>query len=277
MDLRRIVVATDASEAGRAAIRAGRQMAEAAGGELIVMTAALNARAAVAVGGGTWDQGIDSVDALARHLSTEFDNVVPPNVELALVAGLPGIEVPRFAEERGAGLIVLGRKPRSQAARLVMGDTADAVARRSRIPCLIVPNGSGRFTRVLAALDGTPRADIVFDAACGFARPLGAELGVVTVERRGAGEPAALSARLPGARSERVTRSAQELGARCGLAVRAMARQGETVPEILAEAASWDVLAVGYHRGGPPGIIEAGSVARRLAHGTPGALLTVPL
>ena len=48
MDLRRIVVATDASEAGRAAIRAGRQMAEAAGGELIVMTAALNARAAVA-------------------------------------------------------------------------------------------------------------------------------------------------------------------------------------------------------------------------------------
>jgi nucleotide-binding universal stress UspA family protein len=277
MEVNRIVVATDASEAGRAAIRAGRQVAEAAGAELIVMTAAVNGRAAVAMGGGTWDQGIDSVDALGRHLSAEFDNVLPPHVELAVVGGLPGIEVPRFAEDRGASLIVLGRKPRSQAARLVMGDTADAVARRSRIPCLIVPQGAGPFTRVLAALDGTPRADIVFDTACRFARPLGAGLGVVTVEPRRAGEPAALAARLTGARSARVTRAAQELGARCGLEVTTIARQGDTVSEILAEAANWDVLAVGYHRGGPPGIIEAGSVARRLAHGTSGALLTVPL
>ena len=52
---------------------------------------------------------------------------------------------------------------------------------------------------------------------------------------------------------------------------------GEPVAEIMAASAGWDVLVVGYHRGGPPGIIEGGSVARRLAHMVPGALMTVPL
>jgi nucleotide-binding universal stress UspA family protein len=38
-----------------------------------------------------------------------------------------------------------------------------------------------------------------------------------------------------------------------------------------------DVLAIGYHRGGPPGVLEAGSTARRLAHVAPCAVLTLPL
>ena len=38
-----------------------------------------------------------------------------------------------------------------------------------------------------------------------------------------------------------------------------------------------DVLAIGYHRGGLPGILEAGSTARHLAHTAPCAVLTIPL
>jgi nucleotide-binding universal stress UspA family protein len=34
---------------------------------------------------------------------------------------------------------------------------------------------------------------------------------------------------------------------------------------------------IGCHRGGPPGILEAGSTARRLAHTAPCAVLTIPL
>jgi nucleotide-binding universal stress UspA family protein len=278
MELSRVIVATDASEAGRAAIRAGRAVAAASGARLTVMTAALKSAAAVAAGAGGWDEGIDSLEALTRHLRAELGaEALPADIELDVVPGLPGIEVPRYAEEHGASLIVLGRKPRSQAARLVMGDTADAVARRSRVPCLIVPPARMSFERVLVALDATVRGRIVCDTACAFARAIGAKLGVVTIEPQRVGEPDALADQVPGARSERVARAARELAERCGLDVEVILRRGDPVREIMAAAAGWDILVVGYHRGGPPGIIEGGSVARRLAHQVPGALMTVPL
>jgi nucleotide-binding universal stress UspA family protein len=34
---------------------------------------------------------------------------------------------------------------------------------------------------------------------------------------------------------------------------------------------------IGYHRGGLPGIIEAGSTARHVVHTAPCAVLTIPL
>lgn len=278
MELSRVVVATDASDAGRAAIQAGRAVAAASGARLTIMTAALKSAAAIAAGSGSWDQGIESVEALARHLRAVLGaDAIPPDIELDVATGLPGIEVPRYAEANGASLIVLGRKPRSHAARLVMGDTADAVARRSRVPCLIVPPGKIRLERILVALDGTVRGDIVFDTACALARALGASLGVVTIGPQHDGEPETLAAEVPGARAERIARTARELGERCGLSVEVIVRRGEPVTEIMAASAGWDLLVVGYHRGGPPGIIEGGSVARRLAHLVPGALMTVPL
>ena len=278
MEPGRIIVATDASDAGRAAIQAGLHIARASGAGLTVMTAALESAAAIAAGSGGWAQGIDSVDELARHLRAELDaDTIPADIELDVITGLPGIGVPRYAEARGASLVVLGRKPRSQAARLVMGDTADAVTRRSRIPCLVVPTGETHFDRILVALDGTVRGEIVFDTACAWARAIGASLGVVTIARQHAGEPDALAAQVPGARAERVARTAKELAERCGLGVEVLVRRGDPVVEIMAASAGWDVLVVGYHRGGPAGIIEGGSVARRLAHQVSGALLTVPL
>ena len=38
-----------------------------------------------------------------------------------------------------------------------------------------------------------------------------------------------------------------------------------------------DALVIGYHRGGPPGSLEAGSTARSLAHMAPCAVLSIPL
>jgi nucleotide-binding universal stress UspA family protein len=56
-------------------------------------------------------------------------------------------------------------------------------------------------------------------------------------------------------------------------------RRGEIVEQILAtvHATGADVLVIGYHRGGLPGIIEAGSTARRVVHTAPCAVLTIPL
>jgi nucleotide-binding universal stress UspA family protein len=56
-------------------------------------------------------------------------------------------------------------------------------------------------------------------------------------------------------------------------------RRGEIVREILLTVGELeaDLLVIGYHRGGPPGVLEAGSTARHLAHTAPCAVLTIPL
>jgi gamma-glutamyltranspeptidase len=116
-------------------------------------------------------------------------------------------------------------------------------------------------------------------------------LAIVTVEPSYANEPKALAEALPTARSQalmdRVAAQADADQLACldrpsgnGAAPGLVAiRRGDVVAQVLAavEAAGADVLAVGYHRGGPPGSIEGGSIARRLAHQAPCAFLAVPL
>ena len=200
--------------------------------------------------------------------------------ELATACGVPGIEICRFAEQAEADLLVLGRKRHSQMTRLLLGDTADAVARRSRSPCLFVPPRSGEIRKVLVALDGSDRGMNVMNQACDFARYAGATVEAVTVERRPAGEPLQVVSELPVARSSSLQARVREVLAREGFPDAPLAiRRGEIVEQVVTEAQEGgaQVLAIGYHRGGPPGVLEAGSTARRLAHAAPCAVLTVPL
>ena len=95
--------------------------------------------------------------------------------------GDPAAEICRFAETREADLLILGRKPRSRAARLLLGDTADLVLRRSRVPCLLQP-GTPPITQLLVAVDGSPQALRVLAAGRDFAAAAGAAIRVATVK-----------------------------------------------------------------------------------------------
>jgi len=203
--------------------------------------------------------------------------------------GLPGVEICHFAEDREAGLVVLGRKNRSTMQRLMLGDTADEVVRRSQVPCLAVRAGVDQaFGQVLVAIDGTERGLSVLFAALDLTRSIDGKLRVVTVEPYRAGDaerelsPSTRSARL--AQSVDRIRLDDEHGTswdRVGPSGDSslVIRRGQVVEEILAEvtASGADVLVIGYHRGGPAGVIEAGSVARRVLHQAECAVLTVPL
>lgn len=282
MKLRRIVVAVDESDAGRWAARAGLELAVQAGAELAVIRAVPMPSGRVlagagAISGGPPDAPTVEVERLSRWLAPELPAQGGPAVGLAIAHGVPSIEICRYAEEVGAGLVVLGRKLRSATTRLLIGDTADAVARRSRLPCLFVPSGCRPMRRILAALDGTDRGLAVMVAAIGLARAASAELRAVTVEPSASGEPDAASPVL--ARTALLEERLREaLGGDRPIAPLEV-RRGATVEQILASiaAADADTLAVGYHRGGPAGILEAGSTGRRLLHAAPGAVLTIPL
>jgi len=213
---------------------------------------------------------------LSRRLEGELRREAPRvTPTFTVLSGVPGIEIPRYAEEHGGDLLVLGRKQRTQRQRMFLGDTADAVARRSRVPCLFVGPDCEGFEGVLVCLDATERSFGVFQTAADFARAIGAPVRAVTVEPVWLNEPDELAATLPASRTLRLNRTLDRALVTTDLRI----RRGNVLNELLAEAAEAGagLLAFGYHRGGPPGIVEGGSVARGLLHSALCAVLTVPL
>ncbi|MGH7580936.1 MAG: universal stress protein, partial [Gemmatimonadales bacterium] len=273
MELDRIVIATDESEAGFQAVRAGRDLARRSSARIFVMRVvshrALATAASVMTGMSQDEPDQSEHERLRRWLDAESLLAgLPGEVELGIAAGVPSIEISRFAENYRADLLVLGRKVRSQAARLLVGDTADAVARRSRVPCLFVPPGAGPARQILVALDGSERGMVVLQRACGFARATRAGLRVITVEPAAPGEDGAAS-EPPLAKSQRLVSGARQIvrrELREEAHVTVEIRRGEIVEQVLAavEDPEAEVLAIGFNRGGPPGVLEAGSTARRL-------------
>jgi nucleotide-binding universal stress UspA family protein len=121
---------------------------------------------------------------------------------------------------------------------------------------------------------------IVLHQACDFAAQTGAQLRAITVERSPGNEPLQLVSTLPLARSEALQDRIQEVAAEKQLpSVPLAIRRGDILEGTIAEAqeSEADVLVIGYHRGGPPGVLEAGSTARRLVHASHCAVLTIPL
>jgi nucleotide-binding universal stress UspA family protein len=266
MHLSNIVAATDESDAGRQAVWTALELASKTGACVSVLhVVPLD------------DHGSpQALEQLGRWVKSDLPPIDPlPAMTYSLAYGLPGIEIGRFAERVRADLLVIGRKPRTRMARLLVGDTADAVARRSRIPCLFVPPRDAPPPRcVLVAVDGSERGMTVLKAADVFARQIGAGLGVLTVEPVHAGEPAHLAMATPATRSTHIQSRVHGT-----LAPSLEVRRGNAAEQILAAAHERmpDVLMLGLHRGGPAGVIEAGSTARQVLHAAPCAVLTVPL
>jgi nucleotide-binding universal stress UspA family protein len=287
MNLHHILAAADESEAGHQAVRSAIDLAGRARASVTVMRAVPVGAMAVAAGATEASDfagvGIErpSIQDLHQWIRTELRTQrEPPHVEVGIAAGVPAIEICRLAERRQADLMVLGRKQRSRLGRLLLGDTADGVARRSTIPCLFVPPNSGPFRQVLVALDGSERGMLVLRGALGFALGAGASLRMMTVEAGPPDEQNELG--LPVTRSARLERELQALLVQQpvpGAIPAVQVRRGEIVEQILdtVKATGADVLVIGYHRGGLPGIIEAGSTARRVVHTAPCAVLTIPL
>jgi nucleotide-binding universal stress UspA family protein len=285
MILQQILAAADDSEAGRQAVRTAIELAGRAHSRVTVLRARPVGAMAVAAGstGGYDFAGAESESPALQDLRQWIGadlraQCEPPPVELSIVSGSPGIEIGRLAERRDADLLVLGRKQRSQLARVLLGDTADLVTRQSRIPCLLVPANTGPLRRILAAVDGSEQGMPVLIEACGFAKAIGGTLHVLTVEAE-PGDQAFTSTAADRARLESQVRAVLDRQGMATAVTSVEVRRGAIVQQILAavDTNDPDVLAIGYHRGGLPGVIEAGSTARHLSHGATCAVLTIPL
>jgi nucleotide-binding universal stress UspA family protein len=277
MELRHVVAATDQSAAGHHAVLVAARLAERAGARLTVLSVRPVSQGAAAPRTALADPEHQTLlRDLSRGLEAELSRQAPKTTPaFTVLSGVPGIEIPRYAEEHAGDLLVLGRQQRTQRQRMFLGDTADAVARRSQVPCLFVGPDSDELGPMLMCLDTTERSLAVFQAGSDFARSAGIPIRTVTVEPVWLNEPEDLAAALPASRTLRLNRTLDRGPITADLQV----RRGNVLTELLAEASDTGarLMAFGYRRGGPPGIVEGGSVARGLLHSALCAVLTVPL
>jgi len=273
-----LAVATDFTDVARQGLRVARKLADTLGARISIINVMAETTVGAPGAGPHGDPHLEhDLHRLEQWAEPEMGGTTPSFV---VESGLPGVEISRYAERAQVDLIILVRKARTMMSRVVSGDTVDSVARRSVVPCLLVPPVEFEVERVMAALDGTERGLVVYRRARDLAGAFRCPLAALTVERLHENEPPELATGLPSNRSILLERTLAGLPQRGDVLPQPLKiRRGDVVEQVLAELekSPGGLLAVGYHRGGPPGVVEAGSIGRKLLHSHQGPVLTVPL
>lgn len=284
MHVRRVLVAVDLSSSSPKAVLAAAELAAGAKAELTVLTVLRD----------PWDlvgpeelEGYrrartgSPADLAAARASERLQQLAGPaalpanSVSYRTAFGLPGIEIPRHAEEVGADVLVLGRPNEKRPQNEAPSVTA-AILRRSRVPVLIAPSEHRVYRRVVAGVDDSPNAPAVLNAAITIGDCFGARIATLHVKPTSA---------LPVLHSDRprwLRRLEQAEGGDGGrggvvAACETLVRQGDPATEILAEAEDCDLLVIGYRRGMILDAPAAPGIATRVLRRATCAVLAVPV
>ncbi|MET0286660.1 MAG: universal stress protein [Polyangiales bacterium] len=174
---KKILVATDFSELGRAAVSAALELAKALDAQVDVLHAFT--MLGMADSGGYTAAQLQQFESNAQvDLSRAADAVASAGrLDASLLQpGEPAQQILRAAESRAADLIVLGSHGRRGLTRMVLGSTAEDVLRKAQVPVLVIKEARApSFATIGVAVDlGEESARVV---ATGFelANALGAK------------------------------------------------------------------------------------------------------
>ena len=124
-------------------------------------------------------------EAAQKTLEVQVEKLEEMGVEVAAVhvaAGRPDAEIVRFAEEIGAGLVVLGSRGLGPVRRAVMGSVSLSVVRHSHGSVLVVRGEGGELPGpILVAVDGSEHARAAAEVAAEISASTGSGLHVVFV------------------------------------------------------------------------------------------------
>jgi nucleotide-binding universal stress UspA family protein len=134
---RRILVATDGSEASLHAARQGLQLGRALGAEVTALAVAtvdyhagIHLHEEMLELEQTGQQALDQVEQLGTELGVRITKL--------LVKGEPGPAIVRAAEEQGFDLLVLGAHRMGRLERVLLGSVSEHVVQNAPVPVLIV-------------------------------------------------------------------------------------------------------------------------------------------
>jgi len=281
MHIRRVLAAVDLSSSSPKAVLAAAEFAAVAKAELIVLTVLRDPWEFVGpeeVEGYRRARTGSPADLAAARASERLQQLAAPaalpahSVSYRTAFGLPGIEIPRHAEETGADMLVLGR-PTVERPQNEGPSVTAAILRRSRIPVLIAASTHRVYQRVLAGVDDSPNAPTVLNAAITIGDCFGARIAALHVK------PISALPVLPGDRPRWLQRLEQTESDE-GVVVAAcetLVRQGDPATEILAAAEASDLLVIGYRRGMILDEPAAPGIAARVLRRATCAVLAVPV
>ncbi len=281
MRVRRVLATVDLSSSSTKAVLAAAELAAVAKAELIVLTVLRDPWEFVGpeeLEGYRRARIGSPADLAATRASERLKRLAGPaalpahRVSYQTAFGLPGIEIPRRAEEVGADVLVVGR-PSGKRSRNGAPSVTAAILRRSRVPVLIAPSAHRVYRRALAGVDDSPDAPAVLNAAITLGDCFGARVAALHVK------PASALPVLPSDRP-RWLRRLEQPGGDGGAVVAAcetLVRQGDPATEILAEAEDSDLLVIGYRRGMILDEPEAPGIATRVLCRATCAVLAVPV
>lgn len=126
---RKIVIATDFSDASRRALEVAVDLAQRYDAELTVVHVSEHMPATEMEGYATWETGRN--EALREALTNELRHAqrVRPTARAELLSGAAAEATTQFANENGVDLVVLGTSGRTGAARWILGSVAAKVVR----------------------------------------------------------------------------------------------------------------------------------------------------
>ena len=150
--LKKILVATDFSEASDAAFTYGRTLASAFGATLhvlhVVDPAYLNALGADGYASISPDLQEHMEEAAQTRLDLlllDSDGSGPATRSALLRSGAPATAITQYAKDEGIDLIIMGTRGRGGVAHLLLGSVAERVVRTAPCPVLTVHHPEHEF------------------------------------------------------------------------------------------------------------------------------------
>lgn len=163
-DIDRFIVGVDGSDASRAALRFGAELAADAGAKLRVAMAWENpASAALPIGPGvlpSHDAGDAATASQLRDLIGEELGDDAPLAQPVVLRGRPSQNLMRVAVEHPGAVVVVGSRGRGGFTEMVLGSTCRALLHDDRVPVIVVHPERGRVPEqvrhIVVGVDGTP-------------------------------------------------------------------------------------------------------------------------
>lgn len=154
MTIRRVLVATDFSEASNAALTYGRELAGRFGATLHVLNVVqeiyvdiLGAENYVGIAPDFQQQIEDDARARLKELVVDRDQSGPSITPVVVTASAPAFVIVGYAREQVIDLIVMGTHGRGGFAHLLLGSVAEQVVRLAPCPVLTVRHPEREFVR----------------------------------------------------------------------------------------------------------------------------------
>lgn len=257
VELKRVLVATDGSDHGFAAVVTGAALGQRTGASVELATIVevlLLPPPYVPPGVNAAAYEWELIKEAREKAKEQARAAGAADATIHVRAGLAPQLVNKIAEERDAELIVVGANPQPALARSLVGSTGRRVLYLANRPVLVANTPRREpFRRILAAIDLSEASASVLESAWAIARADEAELrALFALEPL----PMMLAKVARFKEEERLARAVSELervlnetGLGSQGSVSGRTREGNAGPEILEEAQEWDadLIVLGTH------------------------------